>query len=167
VEEKQESFIQKGKGKYTKIHLERKDETFVKYFEKYLEIKEETHVQRKKGKRKDTKKHDEVDKTLPMQVEEETKKKPLETVHNTAPPDSRTFKILIKQLKYAIKEVDQLKKEAMYDRSKMEELMDGYSHTLDLERFVVRRAQPLHRQLKNIYRYKKGFQSQNGKLRKS
>jgi hypothetical protein len=33
--------------------------------------------------------------------------------------------------------------------------MDGYSHTLDFERFAARRAQPLHRHLKNLYRKKR------------
>jgi hypothetical protein len=47
----------------------------------------------------------------------------------------------------------------------MKELMDGYSQTLDLERFAARKAQPLHRQLKNLYRQNKGFQSQNMKLK--
>jgi uncharacterized protein (DUF3084 family) len=98
-------------------------------------------------------------------VEEETKKKPFETVHNTAPPDSQTFKRLIRHLKDARKEVVKLKKEAMSDRAKMTELMDGYIHTLDLARFAARRAQPLHRQLKNLYRKNKGFQSQNRKLK--
>jgi hypothetical protein len=78
--------------------LERKDETSVKDFEKPVERKEEIPVQRKKGKSKATKKPDEVDKTLPMQVEEETEKKPIETVHNTTPPDSQTFKRLIRNL---------------------------------------------------------------------
>jgi hypothetical protein len=145
--------------------LERKDETSVKYFEKPVERKEEIHVQRKKGKRKAAKKPDEVDKTLSMQVEEETEKKPIKTLHNTTPPDIHTFKRLIKKLRESRKEVAQLKKEAMYDRSKMIEIMDGYSHTLDLARFVARRSQPLHRQLKNLYRKNKGFQSQNRKLK--
>jgi hypothetical protein len=43
--------------------------------------------------------------------------------------------------------------------------MDGYSHTLDLARFAPRKAQPLHRQLKNIYRKNIGFQSHNRKLK--
>jgi hypothetical protein len=47
----------------------------------------------------------------------------------------------------------------------MKELMDGYSHTLDLARFVARKAQPLHRQLKNLYKKNKGFQYQNRKLK--
>jgi hypothetical protein len=129
------------------------------------ERKEETPVQRKKGKRKATKKPDEVDKALPMQVEEETEKKPIETVHVTAPPDSQTFKRLIRQLRDARKEVAQLKTEAMSDRVKMKELMDGYNHTLDLARFAARKAQPLHRQLQNLYRQNRGFQSQNRKLK--
>jgi hypothetical protein len=40
-------------------------------------------------------------------------------VHNTTPPGSQTFKRLIRKLKYARKEVVQLKKEAMSDRAKM------------------------------------------------
>jgi len=39
--------------------------------------------------------------------------------------------------------------------------MDGYNHTLDL----AIRAQPLHRQLKNLYRKNRYFQSQNRKLK--
>jgi hypothetical protein len=61
--------------------------------------------------------------------------------------------------------VAKLKREAMSDRAKMIELMDGYSHTLDLARFAARREQPLHRQLKNLYRKNRGFQSQNRKLK--
>jgi phage shock protein A len=61
--------------------------------------------------------------------------------------------------------VAKLKEEAMSARAKMTELMDGYSHTVDLARFVARRAQPLHRQLKNLYRQNRGFQSQNRKLK--
>jgi hypothetical protein len=47
----------------------------------------------------------------------------------------------------------------------MEELMDGYNHTLNLARFAARKVQPLHRQLKNIYMQNIGFQSQNRKLK--
>jgi hypothetical protein len=47
----------------------------------------------------------------------------------------------------------------------MEELMAGYNHTLDLARFAARKDLPLHKQLKNIYRQNKGFQSQNRKLK--
>jgi hypothetical protein len=47
----------------------------------------------------------------------------------------------------------------------MEELMAGYNHTLDLARFVARKALPLHKQLNNLYRQNKGFQSQNRKLK--
>jgi hypothetical protein len=52
-----------------------------------------------------------------------------------------------------------LKSESLYERIKMKELMDGYSHTLYLEIFVARRVQPLHRKLKNLYQQKKDFQS--------
>jgi hypothetical protein len=47
----------------------------------------------------------------------------------------------------------------------MEELMVGYNHTLDLERFVAIKALPLHKQLKNLYRHNRGFQSQKRKLK--
>ena len=58
-----------------------------------------------------------------------------------------------------------MKIEAMYDRVKMKELMDGYNHTLDLERFATQKAQPLHRQLQNLYRQNRVFQSRNRKLK--
>ena len=76
----------------------------------------------------------------------------VETIHVTTPPDSQTFKRLIRQLRDARKEVAQLKEEAMSVRVKMKELMHGYNHTLDLSRFAARKAQHLHRQLKNLYR---------------
>ena len=72
-------------------------------------------------------------------------KKHVETVHITTPPGSQTFKILIRKLRDARKEVAQLKIEAMSDRVKMKELMDGYIKTLDLERFASIKAQHLHR----------------------
>jgi hypothetical protein len=87
---------------------ERKEEILVqrkksKGIENPVERKEETPVQRKKGKIKATKKPDDVEKTLPMQVEEETEKKPIEIVHVTDSPDSETFKRLIRQLRDARK----------------------------------------------------------------
>jgi hypothetical protein len=87
VEEKQEALVQKGKGKGIKIPLERKDETFVKDFEEPVIRKEET----------------------PVQEEEESEKKPIETVHATVPPNSQTYKILIKKLRDARKEIAHLK----------------------------------------------------------
>jgi hypothetical protein len=122
-----------------------------KGIDKPMERKEKTLVQKKKDKGKGIKKPDETDKAIPMQREEETMQNPIETVHVTT-PDSQTFKRLIRQLRDARKEVAQLKTEAMSDKVKMKELMDGYSHTLDLARFAARKAQPLHRQLKNLYR---------------
>jgi hypothetical protein len=47
----------------------------------------------------------------------------------------------------------------------MEDPMVGYNHTLNLARFAARKALPLHKQLKNLYRQNKGFQSQNRKLK--
>jgi hypothetical protein len=35
--------------------------------------------------------------------------------------------------------------------------MEGYNDILDLEKFVARRVQPLHRKLQNLYRKNKGF----------
>jgi hypothetical protein len=46
----------------------------------------------------------------------------------------------------------------------MKELLDMYSNTLYLRKNSARRALPLHKQLKNLYRKNKGFQSQNRKL---
>jgi len=43
--------------------------------------------------------------------------------------------------------------------------VDGYNHTLDLERFAARRFHPIHKQLKNLYRKNRDFQSQNRKLK--
>jgi hypothetical protein len=130
-----------------------------------VERKEETPMQKKKDKEKGIKKPDEIDKEIPMQQEEQTMKNLVETVHVTTPLEHQTFKRLIRQLRDARKEVAQLKAEAMSDRVNMKELMDGYNHTLDLERFAARKAQPLHRQLKNLYRQNIGFQSQNMKLK--
>jgi hypothetical protein len=45
-----------------------------------------------------------------------------------------------------------LKEESLSERIKMKELMDMYSNTLYLEIFVARRAMPLHKKLKNLYR---------------
>jgi hypothetical protein len=47
----------------------------------------------------------------------------------------------------------------------MNELMIGYNHTLDLARFIARKDLPLRKQLKNLYRLNKGFQSQNRKIK--
>jgi len=43
--------------------------------------------------------------------------------------------------------------------------MDMYKNTLDLEIFAAKRSLPLHKQLKNLYSKKRGFQSQNRKLK--
>ena len=97
-------------------------------------------MQKKKDKGKGIKNPDEIVKAIPMQHEEETMKKTVETVHVTTPPDNQTFKRLIRQLRDARKEVAHLKAEAMSDRIKMKELMDGYNHTLDLASFSSRKA---------------------------
>jgi hypothetical protein len=75
-----------------------------------------------------------------VQQEDEAIKNLVETVHITNPPSNQTFKILIKQLREARKEVARLKSEALSERIKMKELMNGYIHTLELARFVERRS---------------------------
>jgi hypothetical protein len=165
MEEKSETPIQRKKGKGTKRPLERKDEVFVKYFEEPMKNKGEFVVREKKHKGKGFEEADETHKKILVQIEEEDKKKPAETMHVSTPPSDQTFKRLIKQLKESRKEVAKLKKEAMSKRFKMTELMDGYSHTLDLAIFATRRTQPLHRQLQNLYRQNIGFQAQNRNLK--
>jgi len=105
-------------------------------------------VHEKRHKGKGFEKADETHKEIPIQMEEEVEKKPIETVHVSTPPGDQAFKRLITQLKESRKEVAKLKKESISDRAKMTELIYGYSHTLDLER----KAQPLHRKLQNLYR---------------
>jgi hypothetical protein len=139
--------------------LEIKDKTYEKGIEKTIERKDETPMLRKKNKSKVIKEPDEVDKTLLMQEEQESEKNPSEIIHATVPSDSQTYKRLIKHLRDARKEITHLKVEDKVKLAQMKELMDGYSHTLDLEIFVARRAQPLHRQRRNLYRQNKGFQS--------
>jgi hypothetical protein len=72
---------------------------------------------------------------------------------------------LIRQLREGRKEVARLKAEGLSERINMNELMDMYNNTLELVRFAARRSLPLHKQLKNLYRKNKGFQSQNRKLK--
>jgi hypothetical protein len=163
TEGKQETPVHKGKG--TKIVLERKDETSEKGIEKPVVRKDKTPKKRKKNKSRANKEPDEVDKTLPMQEEEESEENPIKTEHSIVPPDSQTYKRLIKKLRDARKEIAPLKVEDKVHLSHMEELMVGYNHTLDLARFATRKAFPLHKQLENIYRQKIGFQSQNRKLK--
>jgi hypothetical protein len=109
TEGKQETPVQKGKDKGTKIPLKSKNETSEKGIEKPIEGKDETPMLRKKNKSKVIKEPNEVDKTLPMQEEEVSEKNPSETVHAILPPDSETYKRLIKQLTDARKEIARLK----------------------------------------------------------
>jgi hypothetical protein len=108
--------------------LERKDETSEKGIEKLEKRKDGTPMQRKKNKGRANKEPYEVDKTLPMQEEKETEENPIETEHATAPPDSQTYKRLIKQLRDARKEIAHLKTEEKVHLAQMEELI-GYTHT--------------------------------------
>jgi hypothetical protein len=100
-----------------------------------------------------------------MQEEEDSEENPIKTEHATIPPDSQTYKRLIKHIRDARKEIAYLKAEDKVHLAQMEELMAGYNHTLDLARFATRKSLPLHKQLKNLYRQNKGFQSQNGNLK--
>jgi hypothetical protein len=86
-------------GKGTKITLERKYEVFLKYFEEPMKNKGEVDVQEKKHKGKGFEKAYETHKKIPIQMEEEDEKKPVETVHVLTPPGGQTFKRLIRQLK--------------------------------------------------------------------
>jgi hypothetical protein len=97
--------------------------------------------------------------------EDESIKRPVETVNSVTPPRNHTFKRLIRQLMEDRKEVARLKSEGLSEIIKMKELMDNYSNTLDLARFAARRALPLHKQLKNLYKKNIYFQSQNRKLK--
>jgi hypothetical protein len=79
--------------------LERKDEISVKDFEKPMKNKEEVVAQEKKHKGKGFEKADETYKEIPVQMEEEVEKKPIETAHVPNPLGGQTFKRLIRQLK--------------------------------------------------------------------
>jgi hypothetical protein len=89
----------------------------------------------------------------------------VEVININTPPSNHTFKILIRLLREARKEVAHLKEKGLSERIKMKELIDVYKNTLDLEIFAARRCQPLHKQLKNLYNKNRGFQSQNRKIK--
>jgi hypothetical protein len=124
-------------------------------------------LKRKRDKGKEIEKPIEMpDKATEQQKDEgEAMKKPVEIINISTPPRNHTFKRLITQLREARKEIAHLKSEGLIERIKMKELMDNYNNTLDLARFAAIRALPLHKQLKNLYRKNKGFQSQNIKLK--
>jgi hypothetical protein len=90
---------------------------------------------------------------------------PIEIIYITTPPDSPTFKRLIRQLKDARKEIFHLKGEGLAERKKMKDLMDMYKETIELAKFTTRRFLPLHRHLRNLYRRNRDLQSQNIKLK--
>jgi hypothetical protein len=124
-------------------------------------------LKKKKDKGKGIEKPIEVIDRAPVQQKDEGEamKKPVEVININTPPSNHTFKRLIRQLREARKEVAHLKAEGLSERIKMKELMDMYNNTLDLAIFAARRALPLHKKLKNLYRKNKGFQSQNRKLK--
>jgi hypothetical protein len=99
--------------------LESKYETSEKGIKNPVERKDGTPVLRRKNKSKTIKEPDEVDKTLPMQEEEEPEKNPSETIQAIVPPDSQTYKRLIKQLRDARKEIARIKEEDKGHLAKM------------------------------------------------
>jgi hypothetical protein len=78
-------------------------------------------------------------------MEEKDEKNPAETAHVPNPLGSQTYKRLIKKLRDARREIAHLKAEDMVHLAQMNELMTGYNHTLDLERFTPRKALPLRK----------------------
>jgi hypothetical protein len=84
--------------------------------------------------------------------ESEIMQNPFEVININTPPINNAFKRLIRQLKESRKGVARLKSEGLSERIKMKELIEYYNNTLDLERFASRRALPLHKQLKKLYR---------------
>ena len=78
-------------------------------------------------------------------MEEKDEKEPIETAHVPNPLSNQTYKILIKQLRDVRREITCLKEEYKVHLSQMNEIMIGYNHTLDLERFAVRKALPLRK----------------------
>jgi hypothetical protein len=83
--------------------------------------------------------------------------KHVEVINIKTPPSNNTFKRLNRQLRATRKEFARLKEKRLYERINMKEHMDMYSNTLDIEIFAARRAMPLHKKLRNLYRKKRGF----------
>jgi len=94
----------------------------------------------KRDKGKGIEKPIEVVDRAPMQqkYEDEAMKKPVEIINISTPPSNHTFKILIRQLREARKEVAHLKSDGLSERIRMKELMDNFKNTLELARFVAR-----------------------------
>jgi hypothetical protein len=88
-----------------------------------------------------------------------TVEKRIDFIDITNPPKNHTFKRLIKQLREARKDISHLKGEGLAERKKMKDLMDVYLETIDKANFTTRIFLPLHRQLKNLYKKNKDFQS--------
>jgi hypothetical protein len=128
-----------------KASVPRKEKDKSKGIEKPIEVIDRAFVQQKdKGK---------------------ATEKPIEVININTPPSNPTFKRLIRKLREDRKEVARLKEEILTERKRLKELMDMYSQTLDLERFSVRRALPIHRKIKTLYRKNKSFQSQKTNLK--
>jgi hypothetical protein len=145
--------------------LEREDEIHVKDCKKPMTNKEKAIVQEKNHKGNVFEKTDETCKEALVQMEEKDEKKSVETTHIPNPLGNQTYKRLIKQLRDARREIACLKAKDNVHLAQMNELMIGYNHTLDLARFTARKALPLHKQLKNLYRQNRGFQAEKKKLK--
>jgi len=87
----------------------------------------------------------------------ENVEKPMEIIDITTPHDKSTFNRIIRQLRYARKEIVHLKGERLTKRKNMSKLMDMYNETLDLARFTTRRFVPLHRKIQTLYRKNKSL----------
>jgi hypothetical protein len=111
-------------------------------------------MKKKRDKGKGIEKPVEVVDRTPIQhkYEGEIMKKPIEVININTPPRNHAFKILIRQLKEDRKEASLLKSEGLSEIISMKDLMDNYNNALDLEIFAARRALPVHKQLKNLYR---------------
>ena len=61
--------------------------------------------------------------------------------------------------------MDEMKKEDLVSKRKLKGLMDMYHETIDKAKFIAKRFQPLHRQLKNLYRQNIAHQTQIKELK--
>ena len=82
---------------------------------------------------------------------------PIEIIDITTLKEERnpTFKRLKRQLKEARDKVDELKKEELVSKRKLNGLMEMYHETIEKSIFIAKRFWPLHMQLRNLYRYNK------------
>jgi hypothetical protein len=58
-----------------------------------------------------------------------------------------------------------MKKGEMGAKRNLKRLMDMYHETIDKAKFIAKRFQPLHRQLRNLYKQNKAHEAQIRKLK--